>query len=223
MHVEFGASLILAEIGKADFDFIAEFGGFFFSFGNASFITFRKLNGFGAISTLRRLDKSTKYADNPAPIKAAVEELFAFFDFFDPPVGGIFAPVVGNWASENLNPEFFRGIGIEFGECTSDAGERINFEVFESFDREGFIFGKCEFTFINHRVFFAVINVVIGHFVDLDGGVLGVDLPLDKALEDFWHPNVEADLAAGRDDFEAEMLLNAARVFEFSFVTQDTV
>ena len=62
-------------------------------------------------------------------------------------------------------------------------------------------------------MFRAVVDVVLAHFVDLDGGVLGVNLALDEALEDFGDPNIEADLAAGGDDFERKVFLDAAGVF----------
>ena len=42
-----------------------------------------------------------------------------------------------------------------------------------------------------------VIDVVLVHFIDLDGRILGINLSLDKRLEDFWNPNIEADLALG--------------------------
>ena len=65
----------------------------------------------------------------------------------------------------------------------------------------------------------AVIDVIFGDFVDLDGGVLGVNLALNERLKDFWYPNVEANLTFSGDDFEAEVFLDAARVFELGFVS----
>ena len=49
-------------------------------------------------------------------------------------------PIVGDGASEDLNPELFVMVGVEFGEGTGDAGEGVNFEVLEGFNREGFVF-----------------------------------------------------------------------------------
>ena len=72
-------------------------------------------------------------------------------------------------------------------------------------------------------MFVAVVDVIFIAFVDLDGRVLGVNLTLDERLEDFWHPDIEANLSLGRDDFETEVFLNAARVFELVFVAQNAV
>ena len=69
----------------------------------------------------------------------------------------------------------------------------------------------------------AVVDVVLGAFVDLDGGVLGVDLPLDEGLEDFWYPDIEADLTHRRDDFKGKVFLDATGIAEFSFVAEDAV
>ena len=67
-------------------------------------------------------------------------------------------------------------------------------------------------------MFMAVVDVIFVAFVDLDGGVLRVDLTFDERLEDFWNPDVEADLTLGGDDFEAEVFLDTAGVSEFVFV-----
>ena len=91
-------------------------------------------------------------------------------------------PVVGDRASEDLNPQLFGVIGVEFGESSGDASERIHLKGVESLDWESFVVGKCEFGRIGDLVFFAVIDVVFVDFVDLNSGVLGVDLTLDKTL-----------------------------------------
>ena len=59
--------------------------------------------------------------------------------------------------------------------------------------------------------------------MDLDGGILSVNLAFDEALEDFGDPDVEADLAACGDDFKAEVFLDAARAFQLGFVAEDAV
>lgn len=134
LHVEASVGLVLAEIGKTDFDLVAEFGGFFFGFGDAVFVTFREFNfDFFTSAAFGWLEKSTESLDKPNPVYDA--GFLAGFDFFDPFVGGILVPIVGDWAHEDLDPEFFGGIRIELGESTSDAGKRVDFEIVESFDR----------------------------------------------------------------------------------------
>jgi len=41
LHVEFGVSLVTADIGEADFDLIAKFGGLFFRLSDASLVALR--------------------------------------------------------------------------------------------------------------------------------------------------------------------------------------
>ena len=72
-------------------------------------------------------------------------------------------------------------------------------------------------------MFGAVVNVIFVAFVDLDGGVLGVNLAFDKRLENLGDPDIEADLAAGGDNLERKMFLDTTGVFELVFVTQDAV
>ena len=72
-------------------------------------------------------------------------------------------------------------------------------------------------------MFQTVIDIIVVHFVNLDGGVLGVNLALDEGLEDFWHPDVEADLAGGGDNLEAQMFLDTAGVAEFVGVAKNAV
>ena len=50
-------------------------------------------------------------------------------------------PIVGDGASEDLNPEFFVMVGVELGEGAGDAGERVDFERVESLNRESGVFG----------------------------------------------------------------------------------
>jgi len=52
---------------------------------------------------------------------------------------------------------------------------------------------------------------------------LSINLAFDEALKDFGYPDIEADLAASRNNLEAQVLLDAAGVFELSFVAQDAV
>ena len=111
-------------------------------------------------------------------------------------------PIIRDGTGENLDPELFPALGVEFGEGAGDAGERVDFEVVKSFDGKSGVVGKGDFAGVSNGEFFAVINVIFVHFVDLNGGVLGVDLAFDEALEDFWHPDVEANLAAGGGDFK---------------------
>ena len=122
-----------------------------------------------------------------------------------------------------MDPEFFPAVGVKFGEGAGDAGERVNFEGVEGFDGEGGVFGEGEFGGVDDGVFVAIVDVVFVAFVDLDGGVLGVDLAFDERLENFGHPDIEADLTFGGDDFEAEVFLDAAGGFEFVFVAQDAM
>ena len=68
-----------------------------------------------------------------------------------------------------------------------------------------------------------IIDVVFIALVNLDSGVLGVNLPFDETLENFGNPNIKADLSARRDNFKTEVFLNATRVFELGFVAQDAV
>ena len=147
----------------------------------------------------------------------------AAFDAGNPFVGGAFVPIIGERASEDLNPELFPEVGVKLGEGASDAGERVDLESVKSFDGEGRIFGEGEFAGVDDGVFVAVVDVIFVHFVDLDGGVLGVNLAFDEGLEDFGDPDVKADLTLGGDDFEAEVFLDAAGALEFVFVAQDAV
>ena len=223
LHIEFGISLVVAKIGEADFDFIAKFGGLFFGFGDTSFVAFGQLGGLVAIgSPSGRPEEGTKNLNNPSPINArtatAAKELASRLDFANPFVGGGFAPVIGDWAGKNLNPKFFGIIWVEFGQSTSDTSERVNLKVFEGFDWEGLVLCQGEFGRISDRIFGTIINVIIGHLVDLHGGVLGINLALNEVLEDFGHPDIEADLPASRDDFETEVFLDATRILEFGFV-----
>lgn len=225
LHIELGAGLVLTEVSETNFDFVAELGGFFFGFSDAGFVAFGKLDFGGVACTAGGwAEKSTEGFDEPNPVGTYTAEKFATgFNFFDPFVGGLFVPVVGDGTGENLDPEFFRGVGAEFGEGAGDTGERVNFKIVEGFDRQGFIFDQIEFGGIHNWVLFAIIDVVIVHFIDLDGRILGINLPFNEALEDFWYPDVEADLPASRDNLKAQMLLDAAGVFELFGVTQDTV
>ena len=132
-------------------------------------------------------------------------------------------PIIGDGAGEDLDPELFGIVGVEFGEGAGDAGEWVHLKGIKGFDGESLVFGEGEFGGIDHGVFGAVVGVVFGHGVDLDGGILSVNLTLNEALEDFGNPDVEADLAAGGDDFKAEVFLDAAGTFQLGFVAEDAV
>ena len=132
-------------------------------------------------------------------------------------------PIVRDGTSEDLDPEFLGIVGVEFGESASDAGEWVHLKGVEGFNGEGFVLGESEFGGIDYGVFSAVVGVIVGHGVDLDGGILGVNLALNEALEDFGNPDIEADLAAGGDNFEAEVFLDAAGASQFGFVAEDAV
>ena len=225
LHIKFGVGLVLTEVGEADFDFVAEFGGLFFGLGDAGFVALGEFGGlcFPAAAG-GRAEESAEGFDEPDPIEvAAWEEFAAGFDLTDPLVGGLFVPIVGDGSGEDLDPEFFGVVRVELGEGAGDAGERVDFEGVEGFDGESFVFGEGELGGVDDGVFGAVVGVVLGHSVDLDGGILGVNLTFDEALEDFGDPDIEADLAAGGDDFEAEVFLDAARAFQLGFVAEDAV
>ncbi len=198
LHIELCASLVLAEVGEADFDFITEFSSLFFGFGDASFVALGELDlsrVAGAASG--RAEESAESFNPPSPIWAnAKERLAARFDFFNPFVGGLFVPIVRNRASENLNPKFFGSVRAELRESAGDASERVDFEVVESFNWEGFVLDEVELGGINNRIFFAVVDIIVVHFVNLDGRILGINLAFNETLEDFWHPDIEADLTA---------------------------
>ncbi len=72
-------------------------------------------------------------------------------------------------------------------------------------------------------MFVTIVDVVLVHFVDLDGGVLGVDLTLDERLEDFRNPNIEADLTAGRNNFKGKVFLNATGSAKLVFIAKDAM
>ena len=225
LHIELRASLVLAEVGEADFDFIAEFSSFFFGFGDASLVALGELDlsrVAGAASG--RTEEGAESFNPPSPVWTNAKEWFATgFDFFDPFVGGLFVPIVRNRAGENLNPKFLGSVRTELRKRAGDASERVDFEVVESFDGESFIFDEVELGGIDNRIFLTVVDVIVVHFVNLDGRVLGINLTFDETLEDFWHPDVETDLTASRDNFEAQVFLDAARVFQFFGIAQNTV
>lgn len=221
LHVELGAGLVLTEVGEADFDFVAEFGGFFFGLGDTSFVTLGEFDFGGVASTAGGwTEKGAKSFNEPNPIWIDVGEWFAAgFDFFNPFVGGLFVPIIGNRTGEDLNPELFGSVGAEFGESTGDTSKWVDLEVIKGFNREGFVFDEVELSGVNNWVFFAVVDVIVIHFVDLNGRILGVDLAFDETLEDFWHPDIKTDLATSRNNFKTEVFLDATGVFELHLVT----
>ena len=50
-------------------------------------------------------------------------------------------------------------------------------------------------------------NIILICLVDLNSWVLGVDLPLNKAAEALWQPDIKADLPVNAGDFKAKVLL----------------
>ena len=155
-------------------------------------------------STSGWTEQSANGLNNPSPIDAGASEegSFARFNTLHPAVCSGFVPIIWTWAGENLNPKLFGVVGVEFGKSTSDAGERINFKIIKSFDWQSFVFDEAEFGGVIYRIFGAVIGVIFVHFIDLNGGVLGINLPFDKTLQDFWHPHVKTNLASSRNDFK---------------------
>lgn len=128
-------------------------------------------------------------------------------------------PVIGDGASEDLNPHFFGLTVIDFGESAGDASEGIDFEGIKSLDREGAVVGEGQFGGVDDGVVIAVVDIVTVDFVDLNGGVLGVNLAFDEVLEDFGGPDEEADLTTGGNNFEGEMFLDAVGIFKFFGIT----
>ena len=138
LHIELGVDFVGAEVGEADFDFVAELSGFFFCLRDTSFIAFGDFDGLrrAADAALGRLPECGENLTEPREVDASAEEagFFAGFNSGNPFVGGVFVPVVGDWAGEDLNPEFFVMIGVELSKGASDAGERVNFEGIEGFN-----------------------------------------------------------------------------------------
>ena len=105
LHIELGADLVLTEVDEANFNFVAEFSGFFFGLGDAGFVTFGKFGCASFIAaTFRRTNERPESLAKPSPVNKAA--FFASFDGFDPFVGDLFVPIIRNRASENLDPEF---------------------------------------------------------------------------------------------------------------------
>lgn len=227
LHIEPGVGFVVAEIGETDFDFIAEFGGFFFGFFDLGFESVGKFDFGGGIigATFGGTEKGPGDFGDPSPIYAEdFDGLVAGFNFLNPFVGGVFVPVVRDRTSKDLDPHFFGFVGVEFGEGAGNAGEGVDFEIFERADGEDFIFGKGDFGAVSDLMGGSSgIDVIFGNFFDLDARVLGVDLAFDKVTEDFRGPDIEADLATGGDDFEGEVFLGATGIFELFGVAEDAM
>lgn len=227
LHVEFSVDFVATEISEADFDFITEFSSFLFGLRNTSFVAFGNFwtFRFGSGATFRRFPKCAKDLKNVSCVNTCAEDTgFAtILDLLNPSVSRRFVPIVGDWAGDDLNPELLVMVCVEFGECTGDACERVDFERIEGFNWESAVFSQGKFSGVNDSVLVAVVDVVFVHFVDLDGWVLGINLALDERLKDFWHPYIKTNLSLSGDDFETEVFLNATRVFEFVFVAENTV
>lgn len=129
--------MVLTEVGKANFDVVTEFGGFFFGLGDLSFGAFGEFDfDLGISAASGWTEQSANGLDDPGPIDASASEEgpFARFNTLHPAVCSSFVPIIWNWTGENLNPKLFGVVGVEFGKSTSDAGERINFKIIKSFD-----------------------------------------------------------------------------------------
>ncbi len=68
-----------------------------------------------------------------------------------------------------------------------------------------------------------IVDVILVDFVDLDGRVLRINLAFNERLENLRNPNIETNLAFGRDDFKTLVFLDSARIAEFVLVAQNTV
>ena len=68
-----------------------------------------------------------------------------------------------------------------------------------------------------------VLGIIFTGPVDLDGWVLGVDLPLDEALQGPRRPDVEPNLPIDRSYLKTQMFLRSPAQFELMFITQDAV
>ena len=128
MHIELSINIGLAEVDKADLNFVTELGGLFFGGRDTSFVAFGEFDFFFWITGAAGwwTEECAEGFDEPSLVDADTgEETFAAgFDFLDPFIGSL-VPIISNWASKNLDPKFFRIIWIELGECTSDTGKWI--------------------------------------------------------------------------------------------------
>ena len=173
--------MVVTDVDEANFDLVAKFGGLFFGFGDASFVTLGKLNfDWRTSATLWWTPQSHQNFGEPFHVDMAeqIEGLWGF-DGLDP-LFALLVPVVGEWTGKNLNPHLFLAVWIEFSERTGDAGERVNFEGLEGFDRESFVFSECNLGAISDRIIFTTVDVIVFHAVNLDAWVLRIDLPFYK-------------------------------------------
>ena len=67
------------------------------------------------------------------------------------------------------------------------------------------------------------VGVVFLGGLDLDGRILGVDLPFDKVLQMLRGADIETDLPSHTGYLKREVLLNAGGSVELLLVTEDTV
>ena len=67
------------------------------------------------------------------------------------------------------------------------------------------------------------VGVIFLGRLNLDGRILGVDLPFDEVLQMLRGADVEADLTAHTGDLKREVLLNASGSVELLLVAEDTV
>ena len=128
-------------------------------------------------------------------------------------------PGIGDWTSENLDPEFLRVIRVKLSEGTGNASKGIDLEVIKCFDWQGGIFRETELSGINNLMRVAVIDIIFVDSIDLYGWVLSVNLALHETLLGFWGPNIKADLSTSTNHFKAEMFLDAARALKRFCIT----
>ena len=205
----------MAKVGKADFNFITELCGFFLSLVNLNFNALGNLWFIRASPALRRLKKCAKGREDPIPVDTKeAGRAMAVFHFFNPFVGSRFMPIIRDRTDLDLNPELFPALGAEFSQSTGDAGEGVDLKVFEGLNRESFILCEDDFRGIDDRVCLpGFIDIIFFNAVNLDCGVLSINLALDKTLKNLWHPDIKADLTASRNDFKTKVFLNSAGAF----------
>ncbi|TWP27571.1 hypothetical protein EUA62_01265 [TM7 phylum sp. oral taxon 348] len=67
------------------------------------------------------------------------------------------------------------------------------------------------------------VSVVFLSRLDLDGRILGVDLPFDEVLQMLRGTDIETDLPSHTGDLKREVLLDAGGSVELLLVAEDTV
>ena len=226
LHVQLRVNVGATEVGEADFDFVTQFRGFFFSLRDAVFVAVGKFDGDGAATEAAfgwAPESSKDFGEIFEVETAEFEGAGAGFQAGNPGVGAFFHNGVGDGAGQDLNPEFFGVVGVELREGASDTGQGVNFEVVEGFNRENFVVGQRKFGGVGDGVETAEVNIVLFYGADLDGGVLGVNLSLDERLESFRDPDIKTDLSRGGNDFKAQVFLDSVVFAELGGVAENTV